>query len=171
MPHNSYWNNHAFTKRPINIHTRKSWFTITGNSRQPIKKPSRSIVHHLNQRSKKLNMMSNQELKYKLNHNLQGLRPSYSPEQNPLLKFKNSRENLLTKKRKPNPLTRKRMAHLQNKNPEEYARLTQFLEKENPKSIRKSRPNPLTRKRMAYLQNKNPEEYARLTQYLEREKS
>ena len=63
------------------------------------------------------------------------------------------------------------MAHLQNKNPEEYARLTQFLEKENPKSIRKSRPNPLTRKRMAYLQNKNPEEYARLTQYLEREKS
>lgn len=176
MRHNSYWNNHALTKRPTNIQTRKSWFTITGNSKPSIKKPLPSIVEHLKKRSKKLNTMSIQQLKDKLNRNLKELNPNHSPKQNPLLKFKNSRENrVITKKRIPNPrpFTVQRMAHLRNKNPDEYVRVRKMLERENPKSIRiyKPNPKPLTRKRMANLEKKNPGEYARLMNFLEKEKS
>jgi hypothetical protein len=125
-PHRNTHNRHWSTTKKA-----KSFFTITGNKKEPTKHAKKTILDKLRERSKELKNMSMSNLRRRLSQNIKGLSPNKN--QNPILAFmkmsKSSANKTNKPKRnpKPTPLTRKRREALEKNNPAELNRIRHAL--------------------------------------------
>jgi len=119
----------------------KSFFTITGNRKEPTKprKPSKKTnLEKMRERSKELNQMTMSNLRRQLDQNIKDLSPNKN--QNPILGFikrsksyakNNKNETSMSKRKtKPRPWNKTRRAELKKRNPAAYSEQQARLNRE-----------------------------------------